>query len=133
MPMGFASLSTALSIRCCCAVKGWPVAAAVSILAQGLAVALHHRVDVVGHARYQLWVSHHLLLCGALHGGDLTIEVRVGLLADAARHEDDDIGFLNGFYHECSERFEHARYALGIVFIHLASEGVDAERKPIDG
>ena len=68
-----------------------------------------------------------------LHGGDLAIEARIGCFSDAAGHEDDDIGFLNGFYHECSERLEHARYALGIVFIHLASEGVDAERKPIDG
>ena len=68
-----------------------------------------------------------------LHGGDLAVEARISCLSDAAGHEDDDIGFLNGFYHECSERFEHACYALRIVFIHLTSEGVDAERKPIDG
>ena len=43
----------------------------VGVLAQGLAVALHDRVDVVGHACCQRRVAHHLPLRGALHRGDL--------------------------------------------------------------
>ena len=58
---GLLPLGQGQSVGCC----------PVGVLAQRLAVALHDRVDVVGHACGQCRVTHHLPLCSALHRGDL--------------------------------------------------------------
>ena len=62
-----------------------------------------------------------------LHGGDLPVEPRVGSLADAARHEHDDVRLLDGFDGQRAQALQHAGDPLGIVLVHLAAEGVDAE------
>ena len=62
-----------------------------------------------------------------LHGGDLPVEPRVGSLADAARHEHDDVRLLDGFDRQRAQALQHAGDPLGIVLVHLAAEGVDAE------
>ena len=49
-------------------------------------------------------------------------ELRVGLLPDRARVEDDDVGvLLRGRLAE-AERLEHALDPLGVVAVHLAAE-----------
>ena len=52
-------------------------------------------------------------------------ELRVGLLADGARVEDDDIRFLGAGRLAEAELLEHALDPLGVVSVHLASEGRD--------
>ena len=50
-------------------------------------------------------------------------ELRVGLLADRARVEDDDVGVVRARRLPQPELFEHALDPLGIVGVHLAPEG----------
>ena len=52
-------------------------------------------------------------------------EARVGLLADRARVEHDDVGVLGRRRLPQAERFEHALDALGIVGVHLTAERRD--------
>jgi hypothetical protein len=52
-------------------------------------------------------------------------ELRVGLLADRASVEDDDVGVVRARRLTEPELFEHAFDPLGIVGIHLATEGGD--------
>ena len=51
-------------------------------------------------------------------------ELRVGLLADRAGVEDDDVGVLGGRRLAQPELLEHALDALGVVSVHLAPERV---------
>ena len=67
-----------------------------------------------------------------LHGGDLPVEPRVGSLADAARHEHDDVRLLDGFDGQRAQALQHAGDPLGIVLVHLAAEGVDAETSSLE-
>ena len=50
-------------------------------------------------------------------------ELRVGLLANGAGVEDDDVGIVLRGSLAKAERFEHPLDALGIVAVHLAAEG----------
>ena len=59
----------------------------------------------------------------AHHGGRLTIEALVGVLAHAARHEDDDIGLLRVLDPDAAVLLQEPLDALGVVEVHLASEG----------
>ena len=52
-------------------------------------------------------------------------ELRVGLLADRAGVEDDDVGVLGARRLAEAELLEHALDALGVVSVHLAAEGGD--------
>ena len=58
---------------------------------------------------------------------NLTVQTRVRRFAHAARHVNQDIGFLNGVDHKTAEAFEHARNTFGVMLVHLASEGTDAK------
>ena len=49
----------------------------------------------------------------------------VGLLADRARVEDEEIGVVGRAGLAEAERFEEALDPLGIVHVHLAAEGLD--------
>ena len=64
----------------------------------------------------------------ALHGAGVP-EVRrepcVGLLADGARVEDDDVGLVRGSCFAQPERLEHALDPLRVVRVHLAAERRD--------
>ena len=68
-----------------------------------------------------------------LHGSDLPIEAGVGSFANAAGHKNDNIGILDGVYHQGTECFKHTGDALRVVLVHLASKGMDAESEPING
>jgi hypothetical protein len=64
----------------------------------------------------------------ALPGGgvpEVGRELRVRLLADRARVEDDDVRVLWRRRLAEAERFEHALDALRVVSVHLAAEGGD--------
>ena len=50
-------------------------------------------------------------------------ELRVGLLADRARVEDDEIGLILRDGLPQTERLEHAFDALGVVAVHLTAKG----------
>ena len=63
-----------------------------------------------------------------LERGHLAQQANVRRLADAAGHEDDDVGVFDFADLLRAERFKHAAYALRIVLVHLASERPDAER-----
>lgn len=63
-----------------------------------------------------------------LHRRHLTVKPRVRRLANAAGHVDEDIGLFDGFDHKRAETLEHSGDSLGIVLVHLASEGADAKR-----
>jgi hypothetical protein len=55
-------------------------------------------------------------------------EPRIGLLADGARVEEDQVRVLARGRLRVAERLEHALHALGVVLVHLAPEGGDVER-----
>ena len=57
-------------------------------------------------------------------GAEVRGELRVGLLADRAGVEDDDVGLLRGRRLPEPELLEHALDALGVVRVHLAPERV---------
>ena len=59
------------------------------------------------------------------HGGGLAIETLVGVLADAARHEDDDVSLIGIGDADAPALIEEARDPLGVVEVHLASKGLD--------
>ncbi len=71
--------------------------------------------------------DHALGISPLLRGGVAEIgrELRVGLLADRARVEDDDIRFLGAGRLAEAELLEHALDPLGVVSVHLAAEGRD--------
>ena len=54
-------------------------------------------------------------------------EAAVGLLADRAGVEEDDVGVLGGRGLDVSERLEHPLHPLGVVLVHLAAERRDVE------
>ena len=70
-----------------------------------------HAVGVVALARRRL--------------AEVRGELRVGLLADRAGVEDDDVGLLGARRLAEPELLEHALDALGVVSVHLAAEGRD--------
>ena len=70
----------------------------------------------------------HLLAVALLEGaclGDARSEAQIGLLADGARVEDDDVGLVLRRRLAQSELLEHALDALGVVGVHLAAERGD--------
>ena len=54
-------------------------------------------------------------------------EALVGLLADRARVEQDQVGVGALGHLAIAERLEHALHPLGVVLVHLAPEGGDVE------
>jgi hypothetical protein len=54
-------------------------------------------------------------------------EALVGLLADRAGVEEDQVGVLAPWRLGLAERLEHALHALRVVLVHLAPEGGDVE------
>ena len=62
--------------------------------------------------------------------GDLPVEPRVSGLADAARHEHDDVRLLSGSTGSGAQALSMPATRSGIVLVHLAAEGVDAKRVP---
>ena len=60
------------------------------------------------------------------HGGGLAVEALVGVLPHAAGHEDDDVGLLGLGDRDAAALVEQAGDPLGVVKVHLASEGADA-------
>jgi hypothetical protein len=62
---------------------------------------------------------------GLVEVGD---EALVGLLADRAGVEEDEVGLVAGGGLAVAERLEHALHALRVVLVHLAAEGGDVER-----
>jgi hypothetical protein len=54
-------------------------------------------------------------------------EARVGLLADRARVEEDQVRVLARGRLRVAERLEHALHALGVVLVHLTAERGDVE------
>ena len=83
-------------------------------LALRLRVAAADRDDEIGMAP---------LPCGRL--AEVRRELRVGLLADRARVEDEDVGVLGLGRLAQPERLEHALDPLRVVSVHLASERRD--------
>ncbi len=64
-----------------------------------------------------------MLVLEALQMAEIAVEPVVGVLADAARVQDDDVGVgLRGGRHQ-AVGLEQTRDALGVVFVHLAPEG----------
>jgi hypothetical protein len=63
-----------------------------------------------------------LEVLGLMQVGD---EPLVGLLADGARVEEDQLGVLPRVHLRVSERLEHPLHALGVVLVHLAPERGD--------
>ena len=61
---------------------------------------------------------------GLVQMGD---EAVVGLLADRAGVEEDELGVFAPARLRVAERLEHALHALGVVLVHLAAEGGDVE------
>jgi hypothetical protein len=55
-------------------------------------------------------------------------EALVGLLADGAGVEQDEVGVLAAGRLGVPERLEHALHAFRVVLVHLAPEGGDVER-----
>ena len=68
-----------------------------------------------------------------LERGDLPPQALVGVLAHAARHEDDDVGLGGIVDRRHPLRAEQARDALGVVLVHLAPEGADRGRSAWPG
>ena len=68
-------------------------------------------------------------LGGAHHCGNLTVEVRVGLLADAARHEDDDIGLIGSGDLKAAARPKKTRHALRVMKVHLTAKRLHVIRE----
>lgn len=58
---------------------------------------------------------------------NLTVQTSICRFTHAARHVNQDIGFLHGVDHKAAETFEHARNTFGVMLVHLASEGPDAK------
>ena len=54
-------------------------------------------------------------------------EAAVGLLADRAGVEEDDVGILGGGGLGVAERLEHPLHPLGVVLVHLTAERRDVE------
>src|SRR5262249_32289222 len=101
-------------------------------------VSPEHDVDVAGAFDDEVAV---LLGQAATHGdlhfgtsllegfdaAQVAVQLVVGVLADAARVEDDDVGFVDvvGVLHALGR--EKARDALRVVLVHLTSERADVE------
>ncbi len=100
------------------------------LLHELLAVAL---TDAASHGDVALLVGRAVSHGNVLHGCDLAVEPRIGGLAHAAGHEHDDIGLFNGADGQRAQPLEHAGDALGVVLVHLAAEGVDAESSALEG
>jgi hypothetical protein len=58
---------------------------------------------------------------------EVTVEFVVGVLPDAARVEDDDVGLGHIGGRLEPVRHEQPGEALGVVLVHLAPEGTDEE------
>jgi hypothetical protein len=54
---------------------------------------------------------------------EVSDEPVVGLLADRARVEEDEVGLVARGGLPVAERLEHPLHALGVVLVHLAPEG----------
>ena len=70
------------------------------------------------------------VLAAALERGgvaEVRDEALVGLLADRARVEEDEVGLVALPGRRVAEPLEHALQALGVVLVHLAAEGRDVE------
>jgi len=68
----------------------------------------------------------------ALEGGqaaDLAAQLLLGLLAHAARVEDDDVGLVGRACLGVPRASQHLVHALGVVGVHLAAKGVDRVRR----
>ena len=89
------------------------------VLPQPLAVALGDAATDADDApsRRRLWCAH--------HGRCLSVEARIGVLAHAAGHVDDDIRFLGSLHGDAPARVEQAGYPLGIMKVHLTTERLD--------
>ena len=64
-------------------------------------------------------------LGSAHHGRGLAVEALVGVLADAARHEDHDVSLVGLIDADAAALVKKAAHALGVVLIHLAAKGAD--------
>src|SRR5660397_48551 len=62
-----------------------------------------------------------------LRPSEVSVELVVGVLTDAARVEDDDVGLLQVGRRLHPVGHQEAGDALGIVLVHLAAEGADVE------
>ena len=58
----------------------------------------------------------------ALTGITLTVQARIGSLANTARHKHDNIGMLRIERHKTAIGIEQTTHALGVVLVHLAAE-----------
>ena len=99
-------------------------------------VGAEHHVDVAGPGEHLVAIllgeaaPHRDLQIGPavlerLERSEVAVELLIGVLADAARVEDDDVGVF-----ETGRRFhavgrQHAGNPLGIVLVHLAPVGAD--------
>ena len=64
-------------------------------------------------------------LGSAHHGRGLAIEALVGVLTDAARHEDHDVSLVGLIDADAAALVKKAAHALGVVQVHLAAKGLD--------
>ena len=82
--------------------------------------ALLHRLrPAATHAHH----ARRVLGLEALGLAEVAHEPRVGLLADRAGVEEDQVGAGALGHLGVAERLEHALHALGVVLVHLAPEG----------
>ncbi len=67
------------------------------------------------------------LLLDRLQMAEVPVQLVVGVLADAARVEHDDVRLVEDLGTRQSLRGEHRRDAFGVVLVHLAPEGANEE------
>lgn len=98
----------------------------VKILEQALTVALRDAA-ADGYDTSTGWGRRKTFARGAL-----AVQARICSLADAARHEDDDIGVLGTRNLQAPERIKKTADALRVMKIHLAAECADEIRLAVE-
>ena len=91
----------------------------IDVSEQALAIALG---DAAAHGDHALTRRRRRK---TLAGIALTIQARIGSLANTARHEHYNIGMLGIERHKTAIRIEQTTHALGVVLVHLAAECAD--------
>ena len=91
-------------------------------------LALHELAVLLGEAAGDDDLATVSLALPRLQVAERAVELVVGVLADAARVEHDDVGLGLGCDRHQAVGLEQAGDALGVVFVHLAPEGAQHVR-----